>query len=42
MKKSLNIVVLENEETNALAVALYCWGHVPSIFNNIDDTLIRI
>ena len=26
MQKSHNIVVLENEETNALAVALYCWG----------------
>ena len=39
MKKSLNIVVLENEETHALAVALYCWGHVPSIFNNTDAAL---
>ncbi len=39
MQKSHNIVVLENEETNALAVALYCWGHVPSIFNNLEDTL---
>jgi hypothetical protein len=42
MKKSLNIVVLENEETNALAVALYCWGHVPSIFNNIDDAFGKL
>ena len=42
MQKSHNIVVLENEETNALAVALYCWGHVPSIFNNLEDTLILL
>jgi len=37
MNKSLNIVVLENEETSALAVALYCWGHVPTMFNNLAD-----
>jgi hypothetical protein len=35
-------LVLENEETNALAVALYCWGHVPSIFNNIDDAFGKL
>ena len=34
MKKSLNILVLDDKETNALAVALYCWGHVPVVFNN--------
>ncbi|MEN9756979.1 MAG: hypothetical protein RL755_1166 [Pseudomonadota bacterium] len=34
MKKSLNILVLNDKETNALAVALYCWGHAPAVFDN--------
>ena len=34
MKNSLNVLVVENEETSALSVALYCWGHAPAIFTD--------
>jgi CheY-like chemotaxis protein len=34
MKKSFNILVLDDKETNAVAVALYCWGHAPTVFDN--------